>query len=105
MQEEQQQQKQEEQQPDQENKENQEEPKNQEEMEQKQEQNQEAPQETQGRQGYQPIDENRINWQELEERWGVKRDELEKVRRPSEDAQLRQIRLGEGHAQFRRRGI
>ena len=78
VQEEQQQQKQEEQQPDQENKENQEEPKNQEEMEQKQEQNQEATQQTQGRQGYQPIDENRINWQELEERWGVKRDELEK---------------------------
>ena len=78
VQEEQQQQKQEEQQPDQENKENQEEPKNQEEMEQKQEQNQEAPQQKQGRQGYQPIDENRINWQELEERWGVKRDELEK---------------------------
>ena len=78
VQEEQQQQKQEEQQPDQENKENQEEPKNQEEMEQKQEQNQEVPQQTQGRQGYQPIDENRINWQELEERWGVKRDELEK---------------------------
>ena len=78
VQDEQQQQKEEEQQPDQENKENQEEPKNQEEMEQKQEQNQEAPQQTQGRQGYQPIDENRINWQELEERWGVKRDELEK---------------------------
>ena len=78
VQEEQQQQKQEEQQPDQGNKENQDEPKNQEEMEQKQEQNQEAPQQTQGRQGYQPIDENRINWQELEERWGVKRDELEK---------------------------
>ena len=78
VQEEQQQQKQEEQQPDQENKENQEKPKNQEEMEQKQEQNQEAPQQTQGRQGYQPIDENRINWQELEERWGVKRNELEK---------------------------
>ena len=78
VQEEQQQQKQEEQQPDQGNKENQDEPKNQEEMEQKQEQNQEAPQQTQGRQGYQSIDENRINWQELEERWGVKRDELEK---------------------------
>ena len=78
VQEEQQQQREEEQQPDQENKENQEEPKNQEEMEQKQEQNQETPQQTQGRQGYQPIDENRINWQELEERWGVKRDELEK---------------------------
>ena len=67
VQEEQQQQREEEQQPDQENKENQEEPKNQEEMEQKQEQNQEAPQQTQGRQGYQPIDENRINWQEVEE--------------------------------------
>ena len=78
VQEEQQQQREEEQQPDQENKENQEEPKNQEEMEQKQEQNQEAPQQTQGRQGYQPIDENRINWQVVEERWGVKRDELEK---------------------------
>ncbi len=78
VQEEQQQQREEEQQPDQGNKENQEEPKNQEEMEQKQEQNQEAPQQTQGRQGYQPIDENRINWQEVEERWGVKRDELEK---------------------------
>ena len=78
VQEEQQQQREEEQQLDQENKENQEEPKNQEEMEQKQEQNQEAPQQTQGRQGYQPIDENRINWQDLEERWGVKRDELEK---------------------------
>ena len=78
VQEEQQQQKQEEQQPDQENKENQEEPKNQEEMEQKQEQNQEAPQQTQGRQGYQPINESKINWQELEDRWGVKRDNLEK---------------------------
>ena len=78
VQEEQQQQKQEEeQQPDQkkqENQENQEEPKNQEEMEQ----NQEAPEQPQGRQGYQPIDESKINWQELEERWGVKRDDLEK---------------------------
>ncbi|WP_075559394.1 DUF3945 domain-containing protein [Parabacteroides timonensis] len=78
VQEEQQQQKEEEQQPNQENQENQEEPKNQEEMEQKQEQNQEAPRQTQGRQGYQPIDESKINWQELEERWGVKRDDLEK---------------------------
>ena len=51
----------------------------QEEMEQKQEQNQESPQEqTQGRRGYQPIDEGKINWQELEEKWGVKRDDLEK---------------------------
>ena len=47
-------------------------------MEQKQEKNQESPQQTQGRQGYQPIDENKINWQELEDRWGVKRDDLEK---------------------------
>ena len=27
---------------------------------------------------YQPIDESKINWQELEDRWGVKRDNLEK---------------------------
>ena len=26
----------------------------------------------------QPIDESKINWQELEDRWGVKRDDLEK---------------------------
>ena len=50
----------------------------QENMEQKQEQNQESPQQTQGRRGYQPIDESKINWQELEEKWGVKRDDLEK---------------------------
>ncbi len=54
------------------------EPKKQEEMEQKNEQNQESPQQAQGNRGYQPIDESRINWQELEERWGVKRDDLEK---------------------------
>ena len=54
------------------------EPKKQEEMEQKNEQNQESPQQTQGRQGYQPINESKINWQELEDRWGVKRDNLEK---------------------------
>ena len=54
------------------------EPKKQEEMEQKNEQNQESPQQTQGNRGYQPIDENKINWQELEEKWGVKRDDLEK---------------------------
>lgn len=40
--------------------------------------NQESPQQTQGRRGYQPIDESKINWQELEEKWGVKRDDLEK---------------------------
>ena len=50
----------------------------QENMEQKNEQNQESSQQTQGRQGYQPIDESRINWQELEAKWGVKRDDLEK---------------------------
>ena len=57
---------------------NQDEPKKQEEMEQKQEQKQENPQQKTGRQGYQPIDESKINWQELEEKWGVKRDDLEK---------------------------
>ena len=56
----------------------QEEPKKQEEMEQKNEQNQESPQQMQGNRGYQPIDESKINWQELEEKWGVKRDDLEK---------------------------
>ena len=50
----------------------------QEEMEKKQEQNQESPQQAQGRRGYQPIDESKINWQELEEKWGVRRDDLEK---------------------------
>ena len=58
--------------------ENQEDPKRQEQMEQKQEQKQESPQQKPGRQGYQPIDESKINWQELEERWGVKRADLEK---------------------------
>ena len=53
------------------------EPQKQENMEQQKEQ-QENPQQTQGRQGYQPIDESKINWQELEDRWGVKRDDLEK---------------------------
>lgn len=56
----------------------QEEPKKQEEMEQINEQNQESPQQTQGNRGYQPIDESKINWQELEEKWGVRRDDLEK---------------------------
>ena len=54
------------------------EPKKQEEMEQKNEQNQESPQQTQGNRGYQPIDESKINWQKLEEKWGVTRDDLEK---------------------------
>ena len=53
------------------------EPQKQENMEQQKEQ-QESPQQTQGRQGYQPINESKINWQELEDRWGVKRDNLEK---------------------------
>ena len=56
----------------------QEEPKKQEEMEQKNDRNQESPQQTQGNRGYQPIDESKINWQKLEEKWGVKRDDLEK---------------------------
>ena len=50
----------------------------QEQPEQKNEQNQESPQQAQGNRGYQPIDESKINWQELEEKWGVKRDDLEK---------------------------
>ena len=54
------------------------EPKKQEEMEQKNEQNQENPQQAQSNRGYQPIDESKINWQKLEEKWGVKRDDLEK---------------------------
>ena len=53
------------------------EPQKQENMEQQKEQ-QEDPEQTQGKQGYQPIDESKINWQELEEKWGIKRDELEK---------------------------
>ena len=53
------------------------EPQKQENMEQQKEQ-QESPQQTQGRQGYQPINESKINWQELEEKWGVKHDDLEK---------------------------
>ena len=52
-------------------------PQKQENMEQQKEQ-QENPQQTQGKRGYQPIDESKINWQELEDRWGVKRDDLEK---------------------------
>ena len=55
------------------------EPQKQENMEQqKEQQQQENPQQTQGKRGYQPIDESKINWQELEDRWGVKRDDLEK---------------------------
>ena len=53
-------------------------PKKQEGMEQKDEQNQKSQQQKPGRQGYQPIDESKINWQELEEKWGVKRADLEK---------------------------
>ena len=52
------------------------EPQKQENMEQQKEQ-QESPQQTQGKGGYQPIDESKINWQELENKWGVKRDDLE----------------------------
>ena len=38
------------------------------------------PQQAQSNRGYQPIDESKINWKELEEKWGVKRDDLEKSR-------------------------
>ena len=69
-------------------------------MEQQKEQ-QESPQQTQGRQGYQPINESKINWQELEDRWGVKRDDLESPE-TYEDAPLRQVRLGKGQAHLRR---
>ena len=51
------------------------EPQKQEDMEQKNEQQQESPQQ---KQGYQPIDESQVNWQELKEKWGVNREELEK---------------------------
>ena len=44
-------------------------------MEEKQENAQEQ---SQGKKGYQPIDEGKINWQELEEKWGVKREDLDK---------------------------
>lgn len=43
-------------------------------MEEKQEDTQEQ---SQGKKGYQPIDEGKINWQELEEKWGVRREELD----------------------------
>ena len=56
------------------------EPQKQENMQQKQENvqqsAQENKQESKQRQGYQPIDESRIDWQALEKNWGVKRDEL-----------------------------
>ena len=50
----------------------------QENMEQQKEQQQDNSEQTQSKRGYQPIDEGKINWQELEDRWGVKRDDLEK---------------------------
>ena len=53
------------------------EPQKQENMEQKQENVQQNAQENKQRQGYQPIDESRIDWQALEKNWGVKREELE----------------------------
>ena len=54
------------------------EPQKQENMEQRKEQQQDKSEQMQGKRGYQPIDESKINWQELEDRWGVKRDDLEK---------------------------
>ncbi|MDC7195426.1 hypothetical protein PQG95_16755, partial [Phocaeicola vulgatus] len=47
------------------------EPQKQENMEQQKEQQQDNSEQTQGKRGYRPIDESKINWQELEDRWGV----------------------------------
>lgn len=44
-------------------------------MEEKQENAQEQ---SQGKKGYQPIDESKVNWQELEKKWGVRREDLDK---------------------------
>ena len=54
------------------------EPQKQENMEQRKEQQQDKSEQMQGKRGYQPIDESKINWQELEDKWGVKRADLEK---------------------------
>ena len=45
-------------------------------MEEKQE-NENGQEQSQGKKGYQPIDEGKINWQELEDKWGVRREELD----------------------------
>ena len=45
------------------------EPQKQENMEQRKEQQQDKSEQMQGKRGYQPIDESKINWQELEDRW------------------------------------
>lgn len=54
------------------------EPQNKEEMKKENEEKQEQAQTEGKRKGYQPIDESKINWQQLEERWGIRRDDLEK---------------------------
>ena len=54
------------------------EPKNKEEMKKENEEKQEQTQTEGKRKGYQPIDESKIDWQKLEERWGIRRDDLEK---------------------------
>ena len=54
------------------------EPQKQENMERQKEQQRDNSEQAQGKRGYQPIDKGKINWQELEDRWGVKRDDLEK---------------------------
>ncbi len=41
-------------------------------MEQRKEQQQDKSEQMQGKRGYQPIDESKINWQELEEQMGRK---------------------------------
>ena len=54
-------------------------PQNNEEMKKENEEKQEQAQTDGKRKGYQPIDESKINWQQLEERWGIRRDDLEKM--------------------------
>ena len=54
------------------------EPQNKEEVKKENEEKQEQAQTEGKRKGYQPIDESKINWQQLEERWGIRRDDLEK---------------------------
>ena len=54
------------------------EPQKQENMEQQKEQQQDHSEQVQGKRGYQPIAASKLHWPELEDRWGVQRDDLEK---------------------------
>ncbi len=74
-------------------------------MEQRKEQQQEKSEQTQGKLGYQPIDESKINWQELEDRWGVKRDNLEKSGDLQKMLNYGKSDLVKGQAHVRRRII